>query len=96
MELSVVYRTGKHRWCDIDKRIKAYLDQVTAGYAWFGINMEKYELEEIRLTDGFGTITWLHKENDPSLPYAQRRLQCTGMFVDERTGEVNQYNNPEW
>ena len=80
--------------CTIDSVTRSFLDHITDGYKWFGINMDIYELEEIEIDDGGGRITWLHKENDKTLPYAERRLQCTGFFFDEATGEVLQYNNP--
>lgn len=70
------------------------LKQITDSYKWYGINMDLYELEDIKYNNGGGSITWLHKENDKKLPYAERRLQCIWFYYDENTGEVLQYNNP--
>lgn len=80
--------------CTIDSVTRSFLDFITDRYNWFGINMDVYEVEIVEHNEGFGRITWLHKENNKTLRYAERRLQCTGFFYDEATGEVLQYNNP--
>ena len=57
--------------CDIHVVTRSFLiEQLTKSFNWYGINMAIYELEEIEYSEGDGRITWLHKENDKSLPYA--------------------------
>ena len=70
------------------------IKELTSKMAWFGIDMRLYEFEAINYSDGFGSISWLHKSNDKSLPYAERRLQCDGFFYDENG--LNQWNNPSF
>ena len=70
------------------------IKELTSKMAWFGIDMRLYKFESIQFSEGFGSITWLHRANDKSLPYAERRLQCNGFFYDENG--LLQWNNPSF
>ncbi len=79
----------------IDAVTRSFLiKELTSKMAWFGIDMCLYKFEVINYADGFGSISWLHKANDKSLPYAERRLQCDGFFYDENG--LTQWNNPSF
>lgn len=56
---------------------------------YYGIDMTKWVLEAIEYDEDSGSCTWLHVDNDKSLPYAERRLQCTGFIYDENLDIIN-------
>jgi 6-phosphogluconolactonase (cycloisomerase 2 family) len=69
------------------------LANIINNLSWWGIDTSKYELEHFEISEGSGRVTFVHKENNKKLPYAERRLQITSFYFDEN-GKLVQVENP--
>jgi len=60
----------------------------------YGLNMNLYILKTFDLKDGFGSVSWVNKNNNKEIPYEEITLQCDGFFYDN--DELIQMNIPKF
>lgn len=67
--------------------------QLVEKMQWYGIDMSKYKLYSIEYDSESGHASWVHKENNTTLPYAERRLEC-GVFYFDKKGDLLKWKTP--